>query len=248
MSKSDMAQIRALCRSDELHALKTASIARTIADANAAAKAGTLKQLTPPPGQPRHLRVRTGKEQPDFEPLTDAQYAVLEKAAPKARGKVISSIIDTLLNAPRGETLQLDRASLTASAATATELQMQLAYDFAVLLLSERGQKAVVQYLYDEIGQCTVANLLGAKKMTVPAERTRALVYTHAFLRDLLDPAKTQRVPKDVRATAKWLLRHYPEPSTVGHAHNLCPQLFGPLPDQMPPLTYAQRAKLGVEK
>lgn len=79
--------------------------------------------------------------------------------------------------------------------------------------------------------------------MTVPAERTRALVYTHAFLKDLLDLTKTPRVPKDVRATAKWLLRHYPDPSTVQYAHNLCPVLFGPLPEDMPSLSYAPRAK-----
>lgn len=79
--------------------------------------------------------------------------------------------------------------------------------------------------------------------MTVPVERTRALVYAHAFLKDLLDPAKTQRLPKDVRATAKWLLRHYPDPGTVQYAHDLCPVLFGPLPEDRPSLTYALRAK-----
>lgn len=84
--------------------------------------------------------------------------------------------------------------------------------------------------------------------MTIPAERTRALVYAHVFLKDLLNPGVTPGVPKDVRETARWLLRHYPEPSTVEYAHNLCPQLFGPLPDQMPPLTYATRAKPGAKK
>lgn len=84
--------------------------------------------------------------------------------------------------------------------------------------------------------------------MTVPAERTRALVYAHVFLKDLLNPGVTPGVPKDVRETAKWLLRHYPEPSTVDYAHNLCPQLFGHLPEHMPSLSYAPRAKPRVEK
>jgi len=84
--------------------------------------------------------------------------------------------------------------------------------------------------------------------MTVPDERSRALVYTRAFLKDLLNPAITPRVPQDVRDTARWLLRHYPEPSTVDHAHNLCPQLFGPLPEHMPPLSYAPRPKKGAKK
>lgn len=78
--------------------------------------------------------------------------------------------------------------------------------------------------------------------MTAPVERTRALVYAHGFLKDLLNPAITPRVPKDIRATAKWLLRHYPDPGTVQYAHNVCPVLFGPLPEDMPPLSYGPRA------
>lgn len=70
-------------------------------------------------------------------------------------------------------------------------------------------------------------------KMTVPAQRTFAIVHAHAFLQDLLDPKVTPRVPKDVRAHARWLLRHYPEPYTMGAAHNLCPALFGPLPEEI---------------
>jgi hypothetical protein len=46
--------------------------------------------------------------------------------------------------------------------------------------------------------------------MTVPIERTNAVINTEKFLCDLLDPKKTPRVPKDVRAQAKRLLRHYP--------------------------------------
>lgn len=124
--------------------LKGVSVARTLADASAALKAGTLKQLTSPPAQVSRLRVRT-LVQPDFEPITDAQYAVLEKAAPRARGKVISSVED-MLTPP------------------APLLQLQLANDFAVLLCKERGQQAAVQHLYNGIGQSSVATLLGVKK------------------------------------------------------------------------------------
>jgi hypothetical protein len=84
--------------------------------------------------------------------------------------------------------------------------------------------------------------------MTVPEERTRSVAYAHAFLKDLLDPKVTPRVPKDVRATARWLLRHYPEPSTVAYAHSVCPVLFGPLPDHMPPLSYAPRTQPRAKK
>ena len=46
--------------------------------------------------------------------------------------------------------------------------------------------------------------------MTVPRERTNAVLFTAAFLYDLLDPKKTPRVPKVIRQRAHRLLRHYP--------------------------------------
>lgn len=46
--------------------------------------------------------------------------------------------------------------------------------------------------------------------MTVPVERTNAVVWTQEFLYELLDPSKTPRVPKDIRERARSLLRHYP--------------------------------------
>jgi len=46
--------------------------------------------------------------------------------------------------------------------------------------------------------------------MTVPVERTNAVIRTRNFLLDLLDPKKTPRVPRLIRQDAKNLLRHYP--------------------------------------
>jgi hypothetical protein len=46
--------------------------------------------------------------------------------------------------------------------------------------------------------------------VTIASERTRAVNYTYEFLRDLIDPKKTPRVPKEVRRRASSLLRHYP--------------------------------------
>lgn len=46
--------------------------------------------------------------------------------------------------------------------------------------------------------------------MTIPSERTRAVMQTEKFLEDLLDPKKTPRVPKHIRKQALWCLRHYP--------------------------------------
>lgn len=46
--------------------------------------------------------------------------------------------------------------------------------------------------------------------MTVPVERTNAVIYTERFLLDLTDSKKTPRVPKEIRQRARSLLRHYP--------------------------------------
>lgn len=46
--------------------------------------------------------------------------------------------------------------------------------------------------------------------MTVPVERTNAVINTETFLIDLLDPHKTPRVPSVIRERARSLLRHYP--------------------------------------
>jgi hypothetical protein len=46
--------------------------------------------------------------------------------------------------------------------------------------------------------------------MTVPRERTNAVIFTESFLKSLLDPKQTPRVPKNVRQQAGHLLRHYP--------------------------------------
>ena len=46
--------------------------------------------------------------------------------------------------------------------------------------------------------------------MTLPHERLRAVNYTREFLRDLLDPSVTPRVPKNIRERAAGLLKHYP--------------------------------------
>ena len=46
--------------------------------------------------------------------------------------------------------------------------------------------------------------------MTLPDERYRALKWAESLMMDLMDPAKTPRVPKAVRAQARAVLRHYP--------------------------------------
>ena len=51
--------------------------------------------------------------------------------------------------------------------------------------------------------------------MTMPFERTRAVVNTEGFLRNLSDKAVTPGLPKAIRETAKRLLRHYPSPDDL---------------------------------
>ncbi len=48
--------------------------------------------------------------------------------------------------------------------------------------------------------------------MTMPYERTRSIIHTGDFLRDL---STNPSVPESVRREAKHLLRHYPEPWVV---------------------------------
>ena len=48
------------------------------------------------------------------------------------------------------------------------------------------------------------------RKMTLPTERTNAVLRTERFLIDLLNPKKTPRVPRAVRQEAGRLLKHYP--------------------------------------
>lgn len=51
--------------------------------------------------------------------------------------------------------------------------------------------------------------------MTLPYERSRAVIETREFLRLLLG---NRRVPASVRSEAKWLLRHYPSANDVFQA------------------------------
>ena len=51
--------------------------------------------------------------------------------------------------------------------------------------------------------------------MTMPVERTRCVIQTGDFLREL---SKSQQIPEPFRIEAARLLRHYPEPRLLLHA------------------------------
>ncbi|OOG58051.1 BPSL0761 family protein [Polaromonas sp. C04] len=66
--------------------------------------------------------------------------------------------------------------------------------------------------------------------MTVPFERTRALINTMRFLQELMDPKITPRVRRAIRGKAKSLLKHYPSFADIEQAHKALPDTYGPVP------------------
>lgn len=62
--------------------------------------------------------------------------------------------------------------------------------------------------------------------MTLPDERYRALVNTREFLRSLLDPKKTPRVPKAIRKEAYYRLKHYPRDLDLERLADSCPEVI----------------------
>jgi hypothetical protein len=59
--------------------------------------------------------------------------------------------------------------------------------------------------------------------MTLPDERYRAVIETQKFLAEILN---TPRVPKEIKAQARSLLRHYPNAYDMHKAAERCPEVF----------------------
>lgn len=70
----------------------------------------------------------------------------------------------------------------------------------------------------------------GKKRVTIPYERTRAVLQTRELLKQLCDAKETPRIPKRIRERAGSLLEHYPTPLEVEIAHRAAPDHFGPVP------------------
>ena len=62
--------------------------------------------------------------------------------------------------------------------------------------------------------------------MTLPCERYNAIKRTEEFLKDLMDPKKTPRVPKDIRRRAYSCLRHYPGGYYLDMLATKCPEII----------------------
>lgn len=65
--------------------------------------------------------------------------------------------------------------------------------------------------------------------MSLPGERTRALLKTRRFLFDLLDHKKTPKVPKYIRKMAASCLKHYPFDVYIEMVAQGAPDIFGSL-------------------
>lgn len=65
--------------------------------------------------------------------------------------------------------------------------------------------------------------------MTLPYERTRAVINVHQFLLDLCSaysPTGIKRIPKEVRQHARRLLKHFPRPYDLYAAAKCAPDVF----------------------
>lgn len=63
--------------------------------------------------------------------------------------------------------------------------------------------------------------------MTLPRERTVAILNTKEFLFDLMSPKKTPKVPSAIRQQARWLLKHFPGNYDLLQAVEALPEVFG---------------------
>jgi hypothetical protein len=60
--------------------------------------------------------------------------------------------------------------------------------------------------------------------MTLPFERTNAVLNTKQFLLDLMDSRLTPKIPKEIRHKARSLLKHYPSAMDLFIAEELFKQ------------------------
>jgi hypothetical protein len=59
--------------------------------------------------------------------------------------------------------------------------------------------------------------------MTLPDERYRAVVQTEKFLQEILS---TPRIPKSIKDSARWCLRHYPSEWDMKRTAINSPEVF----------------------
>lgn len=65
--------------------------------------------------------------------------------------------------------------------------------------------------------------------MTLPYERTRAVINVHDFLVRLSNPYVQngiKKIPSAIRQEARWLLKHFPRPYDLYAAAKCAPEVF----------------------
>jgi hypothetical protein len=72
--------------------------------------------------------------------------------------------------------------------------------------------------------------------MTMPFERTRAVLQTREFLQWMLSAEATLEMFKQAKREARTLLRHYPSSIDLHLAHLACPMWFGPTLERKGPM------------
>jgi hypothetical protein len=78
--------------------------------------------------------------------------------------------------------------------------------------------------------------------MTLPHERTRALINAHEFLVRLISPYNKngiKRIPKAVRQEARWIVKHFPRPYELYEVAKCAPDVF----DEQELLRYDEERK-----
>lgn len=65
--------------------------------------------------------------------------------------------------------------------------------------------------------------------MTIPRERSNSIRRAREFLRSLLDPKKTPRVPRAIRREAYWALRHFPADWEINQSAEALPEIWDKL-------------------
>ena len=78
--------------------------------------------------------------------------------------------------------------------------------------------------------------------MTLPYERTNAVLRTEKFLLKLCIPSQSPRVPKEIREEARRLLKHYPSQYNMRHIADSFEEIKDPQADALDEL-----ARLGQE-
>ena len=68
--------------------------------------------------------------------------------------------------------------------------------------------------------------------MSLPSERSNAIRSVREFLRALLDPKKTPRVPRHIRLEAYYRLKHYPSDLDIRRAKTRYNDVFEPLEEE----------------